>query len=169
MSGERVALAPLGTVAPITMTAAQAIPASTQCSRRHEAGAAETEFTLYGGIVAGGCPGIVRIYPVRSAEGKAPDARLNDRLRAASMRREKPQADYVTGECELDDITASVPAGREEADHAPFDPEEIRLGIARLKQDLIALEHADGCIRFELRWRPRAPSKISQCDRLAHS
>ena len=40
MSGERVALAPLGTVAPTTMTAAQAIPASTQCSRRHEAGAA---------------------------------------------------------------------------------------------------------------------------------
>jgi hypothetical protein len=40
VSGERVALAPLGTIAPITMTAAQAIPASTQCSRRHEAGAA---------------------------------------------------------------------------------------------------------------------------------
>jgi len=40
MSGERVALAPLGTVVPTTMTAAQAIPASTQCSRRHEAGAA---------------------------------------------------------------------------------------------------------------------------------
>ena len=85
------------------------------------------------------------------------------------MRREKPQADNVAGECELDDITASVPAGREEAEHAPLDPEEVRLGIACLEQDLIALEHADGCIRFELRRRPKTRSEISQCDRLAHS
>ena len=81
---------------------------------RDQAGSAEVEFACYGGIVAGDRSGIVRIDTVRGIEGKAPYARLDDCLRAAGMCGQKPQADNVAGKCELDDITAPVPADREQ-------------------------------------------------------